>query len=137
MDICQLYNEGNSSTEISRITKISLTTIVDYLKQGAASGFCNYTSQNVFNKKFLVNQGYVNLKTKEDLHNAKLDFICKYYNANCNMSGEQIAKQLGISNTTVCKFLKIGTELGYCNYKIPDTKFKKNHVYHAHELKSA
>ena len=117
MNICDLYNQGLSTNEITQATKLSIYTVLDYLKQGTENGFCNYVSPIKFNKQFLISKGYNNINTKQDLHNVKLDFICNYYNSHTNLSARKIGEKLGLCTATVARFLNIGSELGYCDYK--------------------
>ena len=43
-EACKLFNNGIKSIgEISKIMKMNYTTIIDYLKQGAILGLCNYS----------------------------------------------------------------------------------------------
>lgn len=126
--ICELYNNGMTSKAIAEMTKLSWTVVLKYLKQGAENEFCDYISPIRFNKQYLINHGYNNMKTRQDLENAKCDFICNYYNEHPELSLEMIADRLDIGYITVWKFLKRGSELGYCAYQPEDTKFKKGYV---------
>ena len=50
--------------------------------------------------------------------------ICEYYNNNPNITLQNIAKNFYISSRTVSKYLKCGTELGWCKY---NTRRKENY----------
>lgn len=52
--VCELWENGIRSTkEISKMTKMSRTTITTYLKQGAQLGWCNYNPKEIIVKKVI------------------------------------------------------------------------------------
>lgn len=43
--VCDLWNEGKKTTDISIFTRLDRSTIIKYLKQGKILGWCNYDSK--------------------------------------------------------------------------------------------
>lgn len=116
-EVCTLYNNGLLASQICEHVKLSLTTVCNYLQQGNESGLCKYTGKVKLNKKFLENIGY-NIFTRKELEDAKIDYVCSYYNEHNNMSNDELIENLDMCLATLLKYLKKGAELGLCNYNV-------------------
>ena len=58
--------------------------------------------------------------------------VCNYWNKNNNMTSSQIAKYFKLNQSTIIKYLKIGTKLNWCYYnskEIKDKEKKKVSIY--------
>lgn len=119
-EVCKLYNDGLLANQICEHVKLSLTTVCNYLQQGNESGLCKYASKTTLNKKFLENIGY-SISTRKELEDAKIDYVCSYYNKHNNMSNDKLTENLGVCLATLLKYLKKGTELGLCNYSVEES----------------
>lgn len=119
-EVCTLYNNGLLPSQISNIVKLSITSIYNYLQQGNESGLCNYTNKIILNKKFLQGIGYI-INNKKELEDAKLDYICSYYNEHNDMLLDEISENIKVCRTTLWKYLKKGAELGLCNYSVEES----------------
>ena len=51
LDICELYNQGCSSGEISEILDYDLSSVIDYLHKGHELSLCNFIPQKIRRKK--------------------------------------------------------------------------------------
>lgn len=50
--------------------------------------------------------------------------VCDYYNSNKNLSTSKIATYYKLDRTTIVKYLKIGKELGWCDYTSQESYIK-------------
>lgn len=51
LDICELYNQGFSSSEIGEILDYDLSSVIDYLHKGHELSLCNFIPQKIRRKK--------------------------------------------------------------------------------------
>lgn len=55
-------------------------------------------------------------KCNEDACSTRIKIICEYYNSDKSISTTDVVKKFKIGRPTAIKYLKIGTELGWCKY---------------------
>ena len=84
--------------------------------------FVNSTliKSNILNSKLIkyynlhnLNWDYINKKSIEN----RTKNICLFYNDNKNMTAKDISSKFKISISTLYACVKIGEDLGWCNYK--------------------
>ena len=104
----EINNEGLTTTDLSKIFNISGSSILKYLKLGTKFGWCNY----YYNR--------INDNGKE---------ICEYWHIhneinNENLSTSILSKKFKFNESTIRKYLNIGSKLGWCNYNPKDKIIK-------------
>lgn len=62
------------------------------------------------------------LKIEKDSANSLVKEVCDYFNNSNNITTSHIQKVFGLSKVTIIKYLKKGTEFGWCNYDPKDFK---------------
>jgi DNA-directed RNA polymerase subunit RPC12/RpoP len=67
----------------------------------------------------IVNLNNINwLECQKFASHSRVYEACEIFNQNNKLSPKEIGLQMKLSNTTVRKFLKIGNQLGICNYNV-------------------
>lgn len=113
-NVCNLWNEYKSQNIYISVTIIAdkLNKNEDYirncLKRGAELGLCNYDAQQAFHDS----------KIQPRIKDEVLRELANYWDDHCQevLSTVDIGKVFGLRRYTVCNYLKIATEKGYCNY---------------------
>ena len=110
---CDLWNLGYSTSSISKELHITIATVERYLKKCSKLKLCSYSPELGIKRKSTVLSKYAG---KDDT-DEKIKFVCEYYNLNKNnMNTVEISKQLGVSRSLICKYLREGREKGWCDY---------------------
>ena len=111
-DVCEYWNthqnEYLSTTMVAEIFNINESTINKYLKAGTELGLCNYDPKEAFYKS----------KIQPRLKNEDIKKITDYWNEHYNdgITTTKMSEVFGISKNAIQRYLKKGTELGFCDY---------------------
>ena len=108
-EVCDYWNnkgESETITDLGRIFKLDISTIINYLNKGRKLGWCDY-------------------KCKKENINNKMKEVCEYWNNKKDSeSMNDLFQKLGINRNTIRNYLKKGTKLGWCEYN-PKEEIKK------------
>jgi DNA-binding CsgD family transcriptional regulator len=115
-EVCNLYQRKIKLVDIQDQLKISITTIINYLKQGNILGWCNYQTQN-------------------DRAIEKLQIACDYWNSGFKSTIE-IGRLMSMNRDTIGKYLRQGSKIGLCDYNIEKVHNKQiNNLINANNRK--
>ena len=97
----EVNNENITTKSLSKIFNCSCTTIISYLHKGYDLGWCNYNP----------NQETIN----------KIKDVCNYWKEHREINNEYITTKnlvdiFNLNRSTITKYLKQGTEFGWCYY---------------------
>ena len=67
VEVCKMWNEGKKVLEIADIYNLSKSTIINYLKQGAEAGLCNYNPKKEMERSFGNRKKPIKMFDKDDI----------------------------------------------------------------------
>ena len=128
--VAELWDEGLTVQEIYQKLNITQGTVTRFLKRAKELNLCNYTKEEAYKRKSILNNRLANKKYTE-----LAPKVAELWNSSIEHSLTDIGKILGISWEVAQKSIIVATNLGLCEYsknrisktsdKIADRKNKK------------
>jgi hypothetical protein len=87
-EVCNLFNKGNSLSEVSKLIGLGRTTVYKYLIKGNEIGLCNYDSKEELKKFKILKRQVIQLSENGE-------FICEWDSAS------EASRKLGISRANI------------------------------------
>ena len=87
----------------------------------------NYIMENIKNSILINIFDFSSIDEKSinsKIFSSLVKQVCNYYNVNTNLSTRQIAEYYKLDRSTIVKYLKLGKELGWCDYTIHNSYIK-------------
>lgn len=103
--------------------------IEEYIEINCNNSEFKYIKENILNSKLnelfnlsIIDWNYID----ENIHKNLVKVACELKQNNLNLTTFDIGEKLGVTHTTIGRYLKIGTRLGWCKYDSQEERNKAN-----------
>jgi len=126
-----LQSEINNDTQKRKLAKMN--GIKYYVELDCSESNMTFIQNSINNSQLteLLNTAVIDFK---EIHNEAVSSliyeVCEYYKHNSHIEQNKLSKIFNVSDKTIREYLKIGNDLGICEYIPNSTRTKSNSVEH-------